>query len=53
MTLRGAEGMQSKGSLFARIPGDWKHDWVPFQEACRRVRTKGPSTLRIERVERV
>jgi hypothetical protein len=52
VTLRGPEGRPSKGSLFARIPGDWKHDWAPFQEACKRVRTKGPSALRIERVER-
>ncbi len=29
-------------SLFARIPGDWKHDWVPFANACRRVRWEGP-----------
>jgi uncharacterized protein DUF3830 len=53
VTLRGPEGMPSRGSLFARIPGDWKHDWIPFQEACKRIRTKGTSALRIERVERV
>jgi hypothetical protein len=38
-------------SLFARIPGDWKYDWIPFAKACRRVRWEGPQLLRIERVQ--
>ncbi|MDR7419837.1 MAG: DUF3830 family protein [Armatimonadota bacterium] len=53
VTLRGPEGVPSHGSLFARIPGDWKYDWVGFAEACRRVRTRGPARLRIERAEEV
>jgi len=52
VTLRGAEGVPSHGSLFARIPGDWKYDWTAFRDACRRVRTQGGRVrLRIERVE--
>jgi hypothetical protein len=51
VVLRGPEGVPSHGNLFARIPGDWKYDWREFAEACRRVRTKGPQRLRIERVE--
>lgn len=51
VTLRGPEGMPSHGNLFARIPGDWKYDWIPFRDASRRVRTGGPARLRIERVE--
>lgn len=51
VTLRGAEGVPSFGSLFARIPGDWKYDWVDFAKACGRVRTEGLQALRIERVE--
>jgi Protein of unknown function (DUF3830) len=48
--LRGPEGVPTYASLFARIPGDWKHDWVFFAQACRRVRLEGPQLLRIERV---
>ena len=51
VTLRGAEGVPSFGSLFARIPGDWKYDWVGFAEACGHIRTQGSQALRIERVE--
>jgi hypothetical protein len=52
VTLRGPEGMPSRGSLFARIPGDWKYDWNAFRDACRRVRSvPEKATLRIERVE--
>ncbi len=51
VTLRGPEGTPSHGSLFARIPGDWKYDWVAFVGACRRIRREGPQRLRIERVE--
>lgn len=51
VTLRGPEGVPTHASLFARIPGDWKHDWIPFANACRRVRWEGPQLLRIERVE--
>lgn len=49
--LRGPEGVPKHASLFARIPGDWKHDWTRFAKACRRVRWEGPQLLRIERVE--
>lgn len=48
VTLRGAEGRPSYGSLFARIPGDWKYDWTAFSDACRRVRSS-TARLRIER----
>lgn len=51
VVLRGPEGVPSYASLFARIPGDWKYDWLDFARACRRVRTDGPQRLRIERVE--
>ena len=40
--LRGPEGVPTHASLFARIPGDWKYDWVSFANACRRVRWEGP-----------
>jgi hypothetical protein len=51
VVLRGPEGVPTHCSLFARIPGDWKHDWVDFAKACRRARWEGPHVLRIERVE--
>lgn len=51
VVLRGPEGVPTYCSLFARIPGDWKYDWVEFREACRKVRLEGPKLLRIERVE--
>jgi hypothetical protein len=47
--LRGPEGVPTYCSLFARVPGDWKVDWVDFQQACRKVRSDGPQVLRIER----
>ncbi|MEW5979002.1 MAG: DUF3830 family protein [Acidobacteriota bacterium] len=50
VTLRGPEGFPTYASLIARIPGDWKYDWQPFAQACRRVRFEGPQRLRIERV---
>ena len=49
VVLRGPEGVPTHASLFARIPGDWKYDWVPFRDACRRARWEGPHMLRIER----
>ena len=49
VTLRGPEGVPTHCSLFARIPGDWKHDWTDFAKACRRARWEGPQELRIER----
>jgi hypothetical protein len=49
VTLRGPEGVPTHGSLFARIPGDWKYDWVDFAKACRGARWEGPQILRIER----
>jgi len=51
VVLRGPEGVPSYASLFARIPGDWKYDWVDFAKACKRVRSEGPQRLRIERLE--
>jgi hypothetical protein len=51
VVLRGLEGVPTHCSLFARIPGDWKYDWVPFRDACKRARWEGPQLLRIERVE--
>ena len=49
VTLRCPEGVPTYCSLFARIPGDWKYDWLDFREACRKVRLEGPKLLRIER----
>jgi Protein of unknown function (DUF3830) len=49
VVLRGPEGVPTHASLFARIPGDWKYDWVSFREACRKARWEGPPMLRIER----
>lgn len=50
VVLRGHEGVATYANLFARIPGDWKHDWTSFAGGCRRVRWEGPQRLRIERV---
>jgi hypothetical protein len=49
VVLRGPEGVPTYACLFARIPGDWKYDWVPFRDACRKARWEGPPLLRIER----
>ena len=49
VVLRGPEGVPTHCSLFARIPGDWKYDWVAFRDACRRARWEGPQVLRVER----
>src|SRR2546425_5726709 len=49
VVLRGPEGVPTYCSLFARIPGDWKYDWVDFRTACRKARWEGPQPLRIER----
>jgi hypothetical protein len=49
VTARGPEGAPTFVNMFARIPGDWKYDWVDFAKACRRVRWEGPQILRIER----
>jgi hypothetical protein len=51
VVLRGPEGVPTHCSLFARIPGDWKYDWVPFRDECRKARWEGPRLLRVERVE--
>jgi len=50
VVLRGHEGVPVHATLFARIPGDWKHDWTAFAQACRRCRWDGPQRLRIEQV---
>ena len=47
--LKQAEGVPTHGSLFARVPGDWKHDWTAFADRCRSVR-EFPQRLRIDRV---
>jgi hypothetical protein len=49
VVLRGPEGVPTYASLFARVPGDWKYDWVPFRDACRKARREGPQLLRVER----
>jgi hypothetical protein len=49
VTLRAHEGVPTHCALFARIPGDWKYDWQPFAQECRKVRWDGPQILRIER----
>ena len=49
VVLRGPEGVPTHCSLFARVPGDWKYDWVEFRNACRKARREGPQVLRIER----
>ena len=49
VVLREHDAIPTRAGLFARIPGDWKHDWTAFAEACRRVRREGPRSLRIER----
>lgn len=49
--IGGAEGVQSFGNLFARIPGDWKYDWTEFAAECGRIRTEGLKRVRFERVE--
>jgi hypothetical protein len=49
VALRGPEGVPTHASLFARIPGDWKYDWIPFRDACRKARWEGPPLLRFER----
>jgi hypothetical protein len=49
VVLRGPEGVPTYCSLFARVPGDWKYDWVAFRDACRKARWEGPQLLRIER----
>lgn len=50
MTLKQAEGVPTHLNLFARVPGDWKHDWRAFAARCRAAR-RTPSILRIERAE--
>ena len=48
VVLRGHEGVPVHATLFARVPGDWKHDWSAFAQACRRCRWEGPQRLQIE-----
>ena len=50
--LTAHEGLPAQASLFARIPGDWKYDWVEFAKACRKSRWEGPRLLRIEPVSK-
>jgi hypothetical protein len=49
VVLRAHEGVPTHCALFARIPGDWKYDWVNFGRECRKARWEGPQVLRIER----
>jgi uncharacterized protein DUF3830 len=51
VVLRAHEGVPTHCALFARIPGDWKYDWVEFAKECRKARWEGPQVLRIERAE--
>ena len=51
VVLRAHEGVPTHCSLFARIPGDWKYDWLSFGQACRKARWEGPQLLRLERAE--
>ena len=51
VVLRAHEGIPTQCALFARIPGDWKYDWINFARECRKARWEGPQLLRIERVE--
>ncbi|MEO6183893.1 MAG: hypothetical protein ABIP71_12475 [Verrucomicrobiota bacterium] len=51
VTLHAHEGVPTHCSLFARIPGDWKYDWMKFALECRKARWEGPQVLRVERVE--
>ena len=50
VVLRAHEGVPTHCALFARIPGDWKYDWVAFAKECRKARWEGPQELRVERV---
>jgi hypothetical protein len=49
VVLRGPEGVPTFASLFARVPGDWKYDWINFRNTCWKARWEGPQVLRIER----
>jgi hypothetical protein len=49
VVMRAHEGVPTQGALFARIPGDWKYDWLNFAKECRKARWEGPQVLRIER----
>jgi len=51
VVLRAHEGVPTHCALFARIPGDWKYDWLNFAKECRKARWEGPQLLRIERAE--
>src|SRR6266702_742847 len=48
VVLRGPEGVPTHCSLFARVKGDWKYDWIDFRDACRAARWEGPRVHRIE-----
>ena len=49
VVLRAHEGVPTHCALFARIPGDWKYDWVNFAKECRKARWEGPQVLKVER----
>ena len=49
VSLKQHDAVPTFASLFARIPGDWKHDWMEFANACRRIRREHTAPLRIER----
>ena len=51
VTFRGAERVPSFANCFARIPGDWKYDWVDFTQDCGRIRTQATQAFWIQRVE--
>lgn len=50
VSLKQHDGVPTFASLFARVRGDWKHDWTAFAAACRRIRRERTAPMRIERV---
>ena len=50
VSLKQHDSVPAFASVFARIPGDWKHDWIDFAAACRRIRREKTAPMRIERV---
>lgn len=51
VVLKQHDSVPTFACIFARIPGDGKHDWADFTAACRRIRTERTARMRIERVE--
>jgi hypothetical protein len=51
VVLRAHEGVPTHCALFARIPGDWKYDWLTFAQECRKARWEGPQLIKIDRAD--